>query len=131
MLTDGVKFNRQFELEHMKEGSKSEVFVDEPAKKRKKRRGRSNLTNTKWRKHRKEGEQKKAMLIEGRGAPADLGASIDNQQGGSWRARCKIRPLNLGLDMAEIEQKLSSNHSDAHEDGGADVESMVSFSITK
>jgi len=112
----------------MKEGCKS---ADEPAKKQKKRRGRSSLS--KWRKER---QQKKSMPIEGRGAPADIPESADSQQGGSWRARCTIRPLNmeqmekftdsLGDHTAHAELKLCSNHSDTHEDR----ECMVSISFT-
>jgi len=79
------------------------------------------------------------QCIEGRGTPSDLRDIVDVFPGGSWRARCNIRPLNLdpveegmnssASEMAGSEQATSSNHSYLRENTKVDYKSTVSFNF--
>jgi len=74
----------------MKEASQSLVSRSEPAKRHKKRRGGSNLSNGKRKKEKKQRELKKSLRIEGRGTSASLPQIINLEEGRSWRSRCNI-----------------------------------------
>lgn len=122
----------------MKEPGHNTVSTADLVRKRKKRRGSTTFTNSKQRR-RNELKKKELSSIEGRETPSDLSEPVEEEVGGSWRARCRMRSLNLlpineeakyrsspSLAMAENEQRTNSNQSDSNEERREDSVNMVS-----
>ena len=88
---------------HMKEIGHTSVSSAEPSRKPRKRRGRMNFNNSKQeRRAARDLKKKDTPSIEGRGTPSNLSEGVEEDQGGTWRGRCKIRSLHLE-SIAEAE----------------------------
>lgn len=118
---------------HMKETGHTAVSSAEPSRKPRKRRGRTNFSNSKQkRRAARDLKKKDTPSIEGRGTPSNLSDEAEEDQGGTWRGRCKIRSLHLesiaeaedagkihgtsvatAMDESEQEKESSSRASDA------------------
>jgi len=122
----------------MKELGHSTVSAVDLVRKRKKRRGGTTFTNSKQRR-RNELKKKELSSIAGQGTPSELSEEVEEEVGGSWRARCKIRALNLlpieeetkyrsspSPATAENEQRTNSNRSDSNEERREDSINTVS-----
>ena len=86
----------------MKETSHNSVSMPDLAKKPKKKKRGPNHSNSK-----QKSRWKELSVIEGRGMPLELSKSVEGKRPVSWRARCKIRPLELHTVGEEIELTVS------------------------
>ena len=86
----------------MKETGHTIVSSAEPSRKPRKRRGRTNFSNSKQKRRATRDLKKDTPSIEGRGTPSNLSEGVEEDQGGTWRGRCKIRSLHLE-SIAEAE----------------------------
>jgi hypothetical protein len=88
---------------HMKETGHTAVSSAEPSQKPRKRRGMTNFNNSKQkRRAARDLKKKDTPSIEGRETPSNLSEGVEEDQGGTWRGRCKIRSLHLE-SIAEVE----------------------------
>jgi hypothetical protein len=119
---------------HMKETRHTSISSAELSRKPRKRRGRTNFSNSKQkRRAARDLKKKDTPSIEGRGTPSNLSEGVEEDQGGTWRGRCKIRSLNLesiaeaedagkihgistatAMDDSEKEKESSSTASDSN-----------------
>jgi hypothetical protein len=117
----------------MKETWHTTVSSAELSRKPRKRRGRTNFSNSKQKRHATRDLKKKdTPIIEGRGTPSNLSEGVEEDQGGTCRGRCKIRSLHLesiakaddagkihetstatAMDDSEQEKESSSRASDS------------------
>jgi len=78
----------------MKKTNYSSVLSSEPLRNPKKRRGKTNFTNSKQ-KRRRESKKKVGTSIVGRRTPSIYSEQGEEELRPSWRLDCKIQPLNL------------------------------------
>ena len=88
---------------HMKERGHTTVSSAELSRKPRKRRGKTNFSNSKQKRRAARDVKKRDISsIEGRGTPSNLSKGVEEAQGGTWRGRCKIWLLHLE-SIAEAE----------------------------
>jgi len=78
---------------HMKETNQSNVLLGEPSRNRRRRRGKTNFSNSKQRRQRE--SKKEEPIREGRKNPLDFSERDKGGLSPSWRLNCRIRPLDL------------------------------------
>jgi hypothetical protein len=87
----------------MKETRHTIVSSAESSRKPRKRRGRTNFSNLKQKRcAARDLKKKDTPSIEGRGTPSNLSEGVEEDHGGTWRGRYKIRSLHLE-SIAEAE----------------------------